>query len=441
MSVLMKTESLCPYCLRRIPAYYEIVDGEVFLAKECPEHGKIRILFWRDAMLYEKWLAQSIHAEKQKGKPYGDKGCPFECGICAAHEGGVCTAVLEITYRCNLDCAVCFADATKTVYEPTLEEIGRMYQKVYDNGGFCSVQISGGEPTVREDLPQIIKMGKAMGFPHIQVNTNGLKLAFEPGYAALLKETGADLIYLQFDGVRDDIYQKIRGRSLLDIKIKAIENCKAAGIGVLLVPTVIPGINLHCFGEIVHFAKANMPIVKGIHFQPVSYFGRFPGDIPTDEARCSLSDVMHGLEEQTSGEIMMKDLVPRKRFDAHCAFSSLFYLSEEGMLQAITKEEQNTLLNSSTDFAKKANSFTNAHWRIASKESGSNDINAMSKFKERLRDYTLSISGMGFQDVWNVDIGRLRGCCVHVITGSGQAVPLCAFHLTSVTGERLYKNA
>lgn len=47
---------------------------------------------------------------------------------------------------------------------------------------------------------------------------------------------------------------------------------------------------------------------------------------------------------------------------------------------------------------------------------------------------------MGFQDVWNIDLGRLHGCCVHMITGEGEIVPFCAFHLTSASGERLYSN-
>jgi len=136
------------------------------------------------------------------------------------------------------------------------------------------VQLSGGEPTIRDELPTIIVTGKEIGFYHIQVNTNGIRIAQDKEYLERLKESGADLIYLQFDGVSDDVYRTIRGRNLFDLKVRAISNCAEVKIGVVLVPTVIPNVNLHQLGEIVQFAKKWIPTVKGIHFQPVSYFGQ-----------------------------------------------------------------------------------------------------------------------------------------------------------------------
>lgn len=435
---VFETQSLCPYCLKRIPARYEEEDNQVYFYKECGEHGAFRVLFWRDARHYKKWMDQSVHAAKLENAGAVSAGCPFDCGLCAMHEGGMCTAVLEITNRCNLSCSVCFADAGEAGFEPSLETVREMYGTVLKNGGYCSVQLSGGEPTMRGDLDRIIRMGKDLGFPHIQVNTNGLKLAEDTAYARVLREAGADLVYLQFDGTRDDIYRKVRGRKLFCVKEKAVENCAKAGLGVLLVPTVIQGVNLDDIGGIIRFAKARMPAVKGIHFQPVSYFGRYPA-VPGGNERISLYDVIREMEAQTGGEIRASHIVPRKRYDAHCAFSSLYYLSESGRLQAITEEEQNAVLNPGTDFAKKTNAFTNAHWRMAKAEK-TQEQSRMAAFRARLRDYTLAVTGMGFADVWNIDIGRLKGCCVQVITRRMQAVPLCAFHLTGINGERLYKN-
>jgi uncharacterized radical SAM superfamily Fe-S cluster-containing enzyme len=439
VEILFTTQSLCPYCLKKIPARYEIEHNQVYFYKECDEHGPFRVLFWRDAVHYQKWRKQSVHAPKQSEGKVSQQGCPYDCGLCGEHEGGICTAVLEITYRCNLECRICFADATKACFEPGLDEIEKMYKTVLHNGSRCSIQLSGGEPTVREDLPQIIALGKEMGFPHIQVNTNGLKIAEDLSYLRSLKNAGADLIYLQFDGTTDQIYEQIRGKKLCAIKQRAIENCKEIGIGVLLVPTVIPKINLDNIGEIIRFAKQHMPVVKGVHFQPVSYFGRYPGKIPLDDDRVSLYDVIREMEAQTHGEIAANDIVPRKRYDAHCAFSSLYYIAETGMLQAITEEGQNAISDATTDFAQKTNAFTNAHWRLNAPEQENSD-SRMAKFTARLKDYTLSITGMGFADVWNLDLKRLKGCCAHVITQDGRAVPLCAFHVTGVNGKRLYQN-
>ena len=215
---------------------------------------------------------------------------------------------------------------------------------------------------MRDDLNEIIRLGKEMGFEHIQVNTNGLRIAEDLNYLQQLKDNGADLIYLQFDGLNDDIYQALRGKKMLDTKLKAIENCRAVNIGVLLVPTIVPRINFSDIGRIIDFAREQMPIVKGIHFQPVSYFGRFPVNSPQDEDRVTLADIVKGIEAQTQGEIKVRNLIPRKRFDSHCAFSGLFYLQENGRFQPITQNEIEGMSpepqKTTQDFVEKANQYT-----------------------------------------------------------------------------------
>lgn len=430
---LFDIETLCPTCLTKIPGWYEEIDGKIYIVKQCPEHGEYRTLFWRDAELYHKFSDLAVHAQCDETQPECNN-CPFDCGLCNEHEGKTCTAVMEITYRCNMNCPICFADTENVKFNPDINKIRKMFERV-KREGTPSIQLSGGEPTMRDDLPEIIKIGKDMGFPHIQVNTNGLKLSKNPQYAKTLKDAGCDLVYLQFDGLDDKIYQFTRGRDMVEIKKSAIQNCRKAGLGVLLVVTVTPRANLQCIGEIVSFAKANMPTVRGIHFQPMSYFGRFPGKCPPDEDRCSLSDVMHALVDQT-GEMKLEDFSSRKRYDSHCAFSSLFYMDEDEKLYPLNKDTENKKPQKNTEFADKANKYTNQHWRLPSEKSGSK----IKDFAKHIQEYTLAITGMGFQDCWNFDINRVHGCCVHVITSDLQKVPLCAFHLTSTSGKRIYDN-
>lgn len=452
ISVFNQTESLCPVCLKKVKAFITIENNDVYIEKRCKEHGYFKVLIWRDKDLYKSWGKESVHADKVSSPAYAEeKGCPYDCGLCSDHEGGTCTAVIEITNNCNMKCPVCFASANEIdEYDPDLNEIEAMYRTVINSNGKCSVQLSGGEPTIREDLPEILKMGKSMGFEHIQVNTNGLRISEDTEYPIKLKDSGADLIYLQFDGVDDEVYKIIRGKRMLDIKLKAIENCKNAGIGVLLVPVIIKDVNLDKVGEIIEFAKNNMPYIKGIHFQPVSYFGRYPKEGIDNDARTTLSDVIQACVEQVD-EISIKNLIPRKRYDSHCAFSSLFVLDENNKLQPITQQGKETeeiikekiteFKNNRDDitnndyFSESANKFTNKNWRLAENSSESKD-----NFYDRLKNYRLSITGMPFQDVWNVDIERLKGCCVHVVGNDNRLVPLCAYHITSTSGKRLYQN-
>ena len=437
--ILHATESLCPICLKKIPARYLQEDGKVYFCKECPEHGPFKVLFWNDAEMYRQWMEQGVYAPTADRKSPALRGCPYDCGLCNEHRSGTCTSILEITYRCNMRCNICFADANAERFEPDMDTVRRMYAAALGSNRFCSVQLSGGEPTLRDDLPEIIRLGKELGVIHLQVNTNGIRIAEDPEFLRAMKVAGLDLIYLQFDGTDDSIYQTIRGRDMMQIKRRAIQNCAAVGIGVLLVPVVIPGANLHRLDEIVDFAKGCIPTVKGIHFQPVSYFGRYPGQTPPDESRCGLSDVIHALTEQCE-ELELEHFVPRKQFDPHCDFSSTYYLNESGRLVPMTNCLQNTQDTEQTDFVTKTNCYTDKRWRLQQDNGDVDSPSPLLAFARRTMTHSFSISGMGFQDVWNLDLGRLKGCCVHMITGKGQVIPFCAFHLTGEDGKRLYTN-
>ena len=154
-NILHTTESLCPHCLKKIPARYVRENGKAYMYKECPDHGEFKVLFWNDADMYAEWKAQGIHApSKDHGRPER-KGCPFDCGLCDEHRSGTCTAILEITYRCNMQCNICFADANTEKFEPDLEQIKTMYQAALNSNRFCSVQLSGGEPQFVRIFPKL----------------------------------------------------------------------------------------------------------------------------------------------------------------------------------------------------------------------------------------------------------------------------------------------
>lgn len=77
-----------------------------------------------------------------------DKGCPLDCGLCADHRQMPCSVLLEVTQRCNLQCAVCFADAGPgETADLSLERISWLLQRSMVAAGPCNLQLSGGEPT------------------------------------------------------------------------------------------------------------------------------------------------------------------------------------------------------------------------------------------------------------------------------------------------------
>lgn len=444
-TILAETESVCPQCLRRIRAWRVRRGDTVILRKTCPDHGLFETVVWRGAPAYETWLRPKIPAFPEHPGTEIKDGCPYDCGLCPEHRQQTCTALLEITQRCNLSCPVCFADAAHSPPpDPDLATIERWYRLLLAQSGPCNVQLSGGEPTVRRDLPRIIRLGRQLGFGFIQLNSNGLRLGTEPDYAAQLREAGLSSLFLQFDGTDDAVYQALRGRSLLAQKLAAIEACAAAGIGVILVPTVKPGVNDHIIGDIIHFALRYAPAVRGVHFQPISYFGRYPQP-PTDADRLTIPDLIRAIVSQTNGLVQAGAFAPPGCENALCSFHGNFVLMPDGRLHPWSRHQEQACgcqPGSAAEGAAKARAFVAANWialDAVSAPCNGPSLGAWDTLLQRAKTHTFFISGMAFQDAWTLDLERLRDCCIHTVSPGGQLIPFCAYNLTDCHGRTLYR--
>jgi len=472
IQLLSSTESLCPICLKRVAAIREQQGDAVYLVKQCPEHGVFRTAVWRGSIPFSTWLRpKKPSAPRQAFAPVQD-GCPFDCGLCPSHGQHTCTALIEITGRCNLRCPVCFADAgeAQATDEPTLDRIGWLYDRILAASGPCNIQLSGGEPTMRSDLAAIIGLGRSKGFDFIQLNSNGLRLAADPDYALSLKQAGLASVFLQFDGLSNDVHIALRGRDLREIKDQAIGHCAAAGLGVVLVPTLVPGVNTGEIGAIIDYAVRRAPTVRGVHFQPISYFGRYPQG-PADADRLTLPEVIELLQAQCGGAIRAEHFAPPACEHALCSFHGNFLVEEDGQLMALGNrksaccstgepdngERNDSRLNSAVPTAlegrNKSVGFTARQWSApplplaqaavpcGCENQPQKPQDDFDRFLSRARTHTFSVSAMAFQDVWNLDLERLRGCCIHVVAPSGNLIPFCAYNLTSNLGKPLYRGA
>ncbi len=449
-TILAETESLCAVCLAKIPAVREVSGNEVFLRKNCRDHGEFRTVIWRGVLDFKGWKRPTSRVRSGKCHTSPMNGCPFDCGLCPEHRKNACTAVIEVTSRCNLNCPVCFADSGVCHEpDPDLETIDGMYRSVLRTSGpEIILQLSGGEPSIRNDLPFIVETGRALGFSFIQVNTNGLRIAAEKTYARDLKDAGASSVFLQFDGTEDVIYRKLRGRPLFAEKRLAIEQCGKNGIGVVLVATLVPGVNVHNIGEILNFALELVPYVRGVHFQPVGYLGRYPCS-PENSDRLTLPDVMLAIQEQTQGLMRMDDFTPPGWENSLCSFHGTFLSLPGGGLQAVTGKA-NTGCCCDEGGEGRAVSFTARQWSAPEHCPDEKPANcaccpgettpySLDGFLERVRTHMISVSCMAFQDAWSLDLERARDCCIHVVSPDGRMIPFCLYNLTSATGRRLYR--
>ena len=453
------TESLCPVCLNRIAAKRVARGERVELVKTCPDHGEFKAVIWNGRPGMKEWRRPKTPLLLRPVQRETQRGCPFDCGLCREHRQRSCTVLLEVTRRCNMQCAVCFAGSHPgDAVDPGLEEIRDWYQRALRMSPGSNIQLSGGEPTVRDDLPEIVAAGREIGFGFIQLNTNGIRLANDTEYLKALKDAGLASVFLQFDGIDDAVYLKLRGRELTEIKRRAIDACARHGVGVVLVPTLVPGVNTHQIGALLRRAVGLSPTVRGVHFQPVSYFGRYPQQI-NGASRITLPELMAAIEHQSAGMFKAVDFRPPGCENTWCSFHA-DYLTLPGckvrLLQPPEPFPGCCTPIPAEEGALRSMAHVARQWAAPpSGSAGSDPVTAgnppcvsdspgggpmrLDDFLNRARSRTFTVSAMAFQDAWTMDLERLRDCCIHVLDPRRGLVPFCAYNVTAVDGRALYR--
>lgn len=304
------TQSLCPDCLAVVPAKIISRDRRVYFLKRCPQHGPREDFVcsdvrWFDRMEYS--LPGKLPARFGVGP---DRGCPYDCGLCTDHEQHTCLAVFEMTGSCNLTCPMCYATSGPGGKHLPVEECRRAIDALVAAEGRPEVlQLSGGEPTIHPQFLDVFEYACRQPIDLIMINTNGIRFARDPEFL----ESVADWkhrceVYLQFDGFDDRVYQDLRGESLLETKLRAIEALGEAGVRVILVCTVQTDLNEGQLGRVVEFGMER-PWITGVSFQPATYVGRFV--LPERlERRVTFPDVIQAIAAQTDETWQVSDFLP-----------------------------------------------------------------------------------------------------------------------------------
>ncbi len=423
---IRRTQSVCPICLKQIPARLVRRGSDYYLTKSCPTHGDFSAVVWRGTPELTEWTGDGFPEET------GGTACPDGCGLCGDHLQKTCCVLVEVTSRCNLGCPVCFAHSGEAGSDVPLDDLRAIFRRLVDDGR-TFVQLSGGEPTVRDDLPEIVAAARDAGCENIQLNTNGLRLGAEPTYTRALRDAGLSFVFMQFDGTEDAIYEKLRGRPLLAEKKAAIDVCADNLLGVTLVPTVVPGVNDHNIGAIVRFGLKRSPDVRGVHFQPVSYFGRYPSP-PSDADRITLPEIIRAIETQTNGKIKVSDFGPSCCDHPRCSFHGDFVVLPRGMVLRLSQKSGKKSCCTPSDAHLKNRAFVSRRWKRtsgAAPDDPDADYQDIDTFLSRVHSHGFTITGMAFQDAYTLDIERLRRCSLHVYDND-RIIPFCARYLSGV---------
>jgi uncharacterized radical SAM superfamily Fe-S cluster-containing enzyme len=328
-----ETDSLCPRCVLEVrkkildgETDWRVVlngnpgqikaslverDGQVFMEKRCPRHGSFSDIISTDSAFTRR--IESLFPGRDFRLAPDDL---HEHGRSAIRYGRGAVLTVDLTNRCNMMCTPCFMDANQVgyVHELTFEDT----RKILDDAirikprRQLSVQFSGGEPTICPFFLDAVRYARDAGYFSIQCATNGIRFALSPEFAHQAAEAGLRLAYLQFDGVSNESHEHRGVKNLFDVKQRAIDNLKAAGIDVTLVMTVVNTLNDNQVGPVVKFAAKNIDKINAVSFQPISFSGR---DEEMDEEtrrrqRYTLAQLAHDVQRQTGVTEPMRDWFP-----------------------------------------------------------------------------------------------------------------------------------
>ncbi|MCX6764912.1 MAG: radical SAM protein [Candidatus Nealsonbacteria bacterium] len=479
MENLEKIKSICPECFKNgktIKIEAEIIEdeGKIWITKSCPQHGSFKDVMFSDPQLYYKWM-------KYKKEGHGVENVEIKSSIFPdtrlypKHKSQTILTNLLVTNRCNLRCGYCFMNAGVAgyIYEPSLEQLKKMMEEVIKEKPVPSkaIQITGGEPTIREDLFEIIRTAREVGFSHVQLNTNGIKLAESVDYCRKVKEAGVNTIYISFDGVSK------KTNPWIEQNKKAIENLRQVGItSIILVPVVMRR-NLHELGLIVKFAAENIDVIRGVNFQPIAFAGKSQ-NISEDQRkkeRVDYAEMIAILEEELEGQVKKEDFYPvpfvfpiselnesitgkkQVEFTANPMCGAATYVAvENGKLIPITRYvDVEGLMNFISEQSKTTGLFRKVRIGISLLRNISKYIDkkkAPKGFKlskllfktvmggtyKSLKEFqykNIYIGSMWFQDIWNMNLERLESCVIHYTTEEG-IIPFCAYNSLGL-GEKI----
>jgi len=257
----MTNRSFCNKCHDLVPSWPEEREGKVYLVKDCPRCGR-----------HEQYLsadAERYFIKRQLDPGFEAHGCAVACEGCQLHRPPT-TAFVDVTNRCNLNCPMCVDGVQWHGFEfdPPMEYFDRILRHLATLDPVPLVAFFGGEPTVRDDLPEIIQLARSYGLK-TRVLTNGLRLA-DPDYCRRLVETRTHLV-ISYDGSRPECYKELRGSAkVLEMKQRAIENLKRLGRArVSYIACLAWGLNHKDVPELLEFCHAQRHILHGIYLMPL----------------------------------------------------------------------------------------------------------------------------------------------------------------------------
>lgn len=457
------TRTVCPECAKagiRADDPATFVDGllvshdeKIWMRRFCSKHGETESLYEENAAIWRSragWQTPTLNINPDRVGNFAGFPLGYIDGLPASHGQHSCILLLNLTENCNYKCPTCYATAfdpgIPMSERPTLTELLHTIDTMIEReGGKQSVvMLSGGEPTLRKDLEQLITELDSRNVTRIMLNTNGRRIGKDPKFLEFLRQHRDKVeVYLQFDGLEESTHQALRGEPLNQEKSHVLNLLNQSQIFTTLVMTIKKGVNDHEVKNVFDLG-ISLPYCSGIAFQPVFGSGRNSGIDPQDRITptgvierlgrpedfvplpCShrdCCDIAYFLKDGKGNWNSLISLIGRDQMKEwiHLAANTISFenvgeavraLVKDGTLQRVFSEQQkSSSIQLALDVLRMCDcvpgvqDLFNSWWPGQKKQT-----------VEALATNTFRVTVKMFMDAHTFHEARIRQCCVHVGT-------------------------
>ncbi|MSQ06353.1 MAG: GTP 3',8-cyclase MoaA [Dehalococcoidia bacterium] len=224
---------------------------------------------------------------------------------------------ISVTDRCNFRCTYCmpaeiFGESYKFLPKAevlTFEEIARL-ARIFVSLGVTKLRLTGGEPTLRQDLPSLVALLAAIpGVDDLTLTTNGYLLA---QMAQSLKDAGLRRITVSLDTLDDGIFKKMNGRGFgIQRVLEGIAAAEAAGLAPIKINSVVQkGVNDHTLVDLARHFKGAGHILRFIEYMDVGNLNGWKWDqvVPAAEIvrRIDAELPLDAMDPNYRGEVALR---------------------------------------------------------------------------------------------------------------------------------------
>jgi hypothetical protein len=445
---LNSTLAYCDVCRKTELARILAGPQGVFLERVCAARGHERVRIAVDSKWYQQRMAWPQKPETSARTRASEKGCPLDCGPCQWHSGRLHLPVFSITNDCNLDCPICFTyNRPDQKYYKSIADVEKIVRHIIEHsGGVQLINLTGGEPTLHPQLFEVIAACRRPEIGRITLNSNGLKIANDFGFAEQIKQAGVQII-LSLDTLDPEKSRIIHGRDITGLKKKCLETLEALDIPTTILSVCIKGVNEPDVAAITHDCLRKY-FVKGVTIQNMTFTGK-NGSRFSPRSHMTMDEV----ELLISGKdgITREDFFPLASYHPLC-YSVAYYLYENNRLISLARVLAKDLLYEMTrghyhlqpeqDFSRDFEQGLNRLWAAGADEETirtlrqfflalyPRDQNITEAERRRLIEKKVKMLYIHpHMDRDNFDIDRVSRCGDLVPDESGRLIPACAYNL------------